>query len=258
MDLDIQTAFIFILGAILGSFLNVCIYRLPRKESIVWPRSYCRWCKVSLPIWHNIPMLSYIFLSGKCKNCNGRISIQYPLVEFLTGILLVVIWKVYGLSLPFLQYSILVLFLLPISFIDLSHKLVLNVLTFPGIIIGLGLAIFLRLTTVPEALSGLILGGGFLWAVGLLGKGIFKKESMGGGDIKLGAMIGVFLGPQVIIALFLAFFLAMPVLAIGLSSRRIKIGSTIPFGPFISLGAVTIICFGQKLYILYFSLIGGY
>jgi leader peptidase (prepilin peptidase)/N-methyltransferase len=144
----------------------------------------------------------------------------------------------------------------PISFIDLSHKLVLNVLTFPGIIIGLALSVFLRLTTVSQAILGLVLGGGFLWFVGLLGEYLFKKESMGGGDVKLGAMIGVFLGPQVIIALFLAFFLAIPVVAFGLSTRRLEIGSALPFGPFIALGTVTIVFFGQKLFLLYYNLIG--
>lgn len=254
--MNIQTVFIFMLGTIFGSFLNVCIYRLPRKESIVWPGSYCPRCKISIPIWQNIPIISYFFLLGKCKNCNAKISIQYPLVELLTGVLLVLIWKDYGLSLSFVQYTILVLFLVPISFIDLTHKLILNVLTLPGIMIGLVLAIFLKFITVSQAILGLLLGGGFLWSVGFLGAYIFKKESMGGGDVKLGAMIGVFLGPQVIIALFLAFFLTIPVVAIGLSSRRLQFGSNLPFGPFISLAAVIIICFDQKLSLFYYNLIG--
>ncbi|MFQ5822843.1 MAG: prepilin peptidase [bacterium] len=246
---------IFFLGTALGSFLNVCIYRLPKKESIIRPGSYCPNCKNSIPIWHNIPIFSYLILGGKCKNCKAKISFRYPLVEFLTGILLALLWEVYGLSLSFVQYSILILFLMPISFIDLDCKLILNALTLPGIIIALALALILKLTTIPQALTGLLLGGGFLWLVGLLGKFIFNKESMGAGDVKLGAMIGAFLGPQVVIALFLAFFLAFPLIAIGLSSGRLHLGSTLPFGPFISLGAVIMICFGQELLQIYFRLL---
>lgn len=123
-------------------------------------------------------------------------------------------------------------------------------------IIALALSLFLKLTTISQAVSGLILGGGFLWVVGFLGKFIFKKDSMGAGDVKLAAMIGAFMGPQVVIALFLAFFLAIPVVAIGLSSSRLQLGSTLPFGPFISLGAVIMICFGQQLLHIYFDFLG--
>lgn len=248
---------IFLIGLIFGSFLNVCIYRLPKKQSIVWPGSHCPSCKAAIPLWQNIPVLSYIFLVGKCTNCKFRIPFIYPFVEILTGVLLVVVWQHYGLTLSFLHYSILVLFLLPISFIDLDTKLILNVLTFPGIIIGLPSAIFLNQIPILSAVSGLLLGGGFLWCVGLFGNSIFKQESMGGGDIKLGAMIGVFLGPKVLIALFLAFFLALPVIVIGLSTKRLKAGSTVPFGPFISLGAVIIVCYGQALLHQYLNFIGN-
>lgn len=255
--MDIHSILIFFLGTVLGSFLNVCIYRLPRKESIVWPGSHCPHCKSSIPIWHNVPIFSYLLLGGKCTNCKAKISFRYPLVEFLTGTLMALIWKVYGPSLPFLQYSILILFLLPISFIDLDCKLILNVLTLPGMIIGLALSLFLKLQAMPLAISGLILGGGFLWLVGVLGKFVFKKDSMGAGDVKLAAMIGAFMGPHVIIALFLAFFLALPVVAVGLSSGRLQLGSTLPFGPFISFGAVIMICFGQQLLHIYFNFLGS-
>jgi len=255
--LNVQISLIFLFGLIFGSFLNVCIYRLPKKQSIMWPGSHCPSCKSAIPFWQNIPVLSYVFLTGKCTNCKFRIPLIYPLVEILTGVLLVVVWQHYGLTLSFLHYSILVLFLLPISFIDLDTKLILNVLTFPGIIIGLFSSIFLNQLPILDAVSGLFLGGGFLWCVGFLGNSIFKQESMGGGDIKLGVMIGVFLGPKVLIALFLAFFLALPVIAIGLSTKRLKVGSTVPFGPFISLGAVIIVCYGQSLLQQYLHFVGS-
>ncbi len=255
--MNVQIPLIFLFGLIFGSFLNVCIYRLPKKQSIVWPGSHCPSCKSAIPLWLNIPVLSYVFLTGKCTNCKFRIPLFYPLVEILTGVLLVVVWQHYGLTLSFLHYSILVLFLLPISFIDLDTKLILNVLTFPGIIIGLLSSLFFNQVSILNAVSGLFLGGGFLWCVGLLGNSIFKQDSMGGGDIKLGAMIGVFLGPNVLIALFLAFFLALPVIAIGLSTKRLKVGSTLPFGPFISLGAVIIVCYGEFLLYQYMNLVGS-
>jgi len=252
----LQAGILFLFGAILGSFLNVCIYRLPRKESVIWPGSNCPYCKSRIPLLLNVPLLSYVILRGKCRYCKHRIPLTYPLVELITGALLVLLWRYHGFSLSFLHYSILLLFLLPITFIDLNHKLILNVLTFPGMAIGIALSLGLGLKTIPQVLTGLVLGGGFLWLVGRLGKSIFKQESMGGGDIKLGAMIGVFIGPEVLIALFLAFFLALPVIAIGLSSGRMRLGSTLPFGPFIALATVVIVCFGPVLYQVYFSLLG--
>ncbi len=252
----LQSGMLFALGAIVGSFLNVCIYRLPRRESVVWPGSSCPKCKTRIPLWLNLPILSYLFLRGKCRYCKRPIPITYPLVELMTGALLALLWQFYGLSPSFVHYAILILLLLPITFIDLKHKLILNVLTFPGIALGIALSLALGLKTLPQVLLGLVLGGGFLLAVAYAGKWIFKQESMGGGDIKLGAMIGVFIGPEVLIALFLAFFLALPVIAVGMSSGRLRLGSTVPFGPFIALATVVIICFGPALYRLYFSLFG--
>ncbi|RMF60095.1 MAG: prepilin peptidase, partial [Calditrichaeota bacterium] len=139
-----HTALVFFFGSILGSFLNVCIYRLPRKKSIVWPVSYCPQCKKSIPLTHQIPLVSYLILGGKCRNCKSPIPIRYPVVEFLTGLLLVLVWRHYGFGPAFLHYSILILFLLPISFIDLDTKLILNVLTFPGLAIGMASSLFLR------------------------------------------------------------------------------------------------------------------
>ncbi|MFQ5640998.1 MAG: prepilin peptidase [bacterium] len=243
-------------GTLLGSFLNVCVYRLPRKESIVWPRSYCIHCKSTIPLWYNIPIISYILLRGKCRFCKSRIPYLYPLLELLTGALLVLVWLHYGLTASFVHYSVLILLLLPISFIDLNHKLILNVLTFPGIVIGLLLGMLTNETWMLQGIFGTIAGGGFLWLIGLFGKVLFKQESMGGGDIKLAAMVGTFIGPQVLIALFLAFFLALPVVVLGLVNGRIRPGSTLPFGPFISLATVVVVCFGQSLYEFYLDFMG--
>lgn len=243
----VQVGTVLLFGAILGSFLNVCIYRLPREQSIVSPNSHCPKCLRPLPFWHNIPILSYLILGGKCGFCRAKIPVSYLLVEIGSGLLLTLVWWNFGLSLSFLHYALLALLLLTISVIDLNHKLILNILTFPGMAIGFASSTLNDLVSVPQALMGVILGGGFLWLIGIFGKTAFKKDSMGGGDIKLGAMIGAFIGPKVVIALFLAFFLAMPVVAIGLSSRRIRMGGTVPFGPFISLATILLIFFGSTL-----------
>ncbi len=254
--MNLQGILIFALGTCLGSFLNVCIYRLPRKRSIVRPRSHCPFCEKTIPLWLNIPILSYLILRGKCYNCRAKIPLRYPVVEFLTGVLLVVLWSKFGLTWQFLQYSTLILFLIPISFIDLDYKLILNILTLPGMLIGILFSILLKLNNLSSAILGLILGGGFLYLIALLGKLIFKKESMGGGDIKLGAMIGVFLGPKVVVALFLAFLFTIPIIIIGMGTGRLRVGSTLPFGPFVATAAVTLICFGHQLLAIYLTVLG--
>lgn len=243
---------------LLGSFLNVCIYRLPRKQSVVWPGSHCGTCKKPVRAWQNIPIISYLFLRGRCGQCKAAIPFTYPMVELITGVLLVWIWQQHGTSWSFMHYSLLVMLLVPISFIDLDTQLILNVLTFPGMLLGLGMSLLTVDISFGQAIAGLLMGGGFLYAIGLTGQMLFKQESMGGGDIKLGAMIGTFMGPQVLIALFLAFVLALPVIAVGMGTHRLKLGSKLPFGPFISLGTVVIICFGPALYSLYFRLVGQF
>lgn len=242
------------LGSLLGSFLNVCIYRLPRNESIVSPGSHCPECKAGVPFWANVPILGYLILRGKCNECRHSIPMKYPLVELLTAVLLALAWHDFGLSLPFFRYSLFMLFLLVISFIDLDTKLILNVLTYPGIVLGLGLSFFSHEVSFWQALIGLVIGGGFLWLIGIVGEYMFKQESMGGGDIKLGAMIGVFIGPKVIVALFLAFFLAMPVIAIGLGTKKLQLGSKLPFGPFLSLSALIIVFWGGVMFDKYLEI----
>ncbi len=251
-----QIGLIFLVGTMLGSFLNVCIYRLPRRESVVWPGSHCPRCKEPIPFWHNIPILSFLVLGGKCARCKEHIPLTYPLVEFLTGFLMVFTWHHFGFSLAFLHYSTLLLFLLPISFIDIDTKLILNVLTMPGLLVGLALSLFSNDISLQQSIVGVLVGGGFLWAVGIVGEWLFKQESMGGGDVKLGAMIGAFIGPKVLIALFMAFFLALPVIAIGMGIKQLRFGSKIPFGPFICLSAFIVVFFGQFLLDKYLILIG--
>jgi leader peptidase (prepilin peptidase)/N-methyltransferase len=177
-------------------------------------------------------------------------------VELLSAIVLVIAWQQFGRSVSFLHYSVLLLMLLPITFIDLNTRLILNVFTVPGIVVALLFASFSTQISIAQALLGLVLGGGFLVLIGTFGRMVFRKESMGGGDVKLGAMIGAFLGPQVFIVLILAFFLAVPVIVIGLDTNRVSLGSALPFGPFIALSAAIMVLFGEGLYYHYFQLIG--
>jgi leader peptidase (prepilin peptidase)/N-methyltransferase len=252
----VAIASVFILGSILGSFLNVCIYRLPRGESIFLPPSCCPQCGQRIKLWDNIPILSYLLLRGKCRACKGRISFRYPLVEFLTGSLLALIYFTYGPNLPFIRYSVLCLILITVSFIDLDHRLVLNIITIPGIILGLLITALIKPAALWNAVLGLLAGGGFLYLTALLGKLLFRKESMGGGDIKLAALIGIFVGPkEVFMALLLAFFVAALVGLVSMGLGKARATSQIPFAPFISLGTLLYLCFGGQLVKTYLRLI---
>ena len=240
--------FLFILGLVLGSFYNVCIYRLPREESIVWPGSRCPHCRHPLSILDNLPLVSFLLLKGACRYCPAPISCQYPLIEGMTGLATVMIgWK-FGLSWAFLQALLLFGALLVISVIDLSHQIIPDLISYPGIGIGL---VFSWLTGSPGLWSswiGLLLGGGLLWLLALGYQMVAGKEGMGGGDIKLLAMIGAFLGwPGVLVTLLLGSFLGTLVgLALILIWKKDRTHA-VPFGPFLSLGAVIHLFFGTIL-----------
>ncbi len=239
---------LLILGLVLGSFYNVCIYRFPREESIVWPGSRCPHCRHPLSVLDNLPLVSFLLLKGSCRYCQTPISYQYPLVEGMTALATVLIgWK-FGLSWDFLQALLLVSALLIVSFIDLSHQIIPDWITYPGIGIGLILS---WLTGSPgwwSSLIGLLVGGGLLWLLAVGYQLLAKKEGMGGGDIKLLAMIGAFLGWQgVLVTLFLGSFLGTLVgLGLILVWKKDRTYA-VPFGPFLSLGAVIHLFFGTAL-----------
>ncbi len=238
---------LFILGLVLGSFYNVCIYRLPRGESIVWPGSRCPHCRHPLSLWDNLPVVSFLLLKGSCRYCQAPISYQYPLVEAVTGLATVLIgWK-FGLSWAFLQALILVSALLIVSFIDLSHRIIPDWISLPGIVIGL---IFSWMTGSPglwSSLIGVLVGGGALWLIAAGYEWIRGTEGMGGGDIKLLGMIGAFLGWEgVLVTIFMSSLLGSLVgLPIVIWKKDIKY--LIPFGVFLSAGAVIHLFFGKAL-----------
>ncbi len=248
MFYGINVILIFILGLIVGSFSNVCIYRIPINESIIYPASHCPKCRSSIKPIDNIPLLSYILLKGRCRNCGSRIPIQYPVVEFLTGIIYILIFLIYGLTLQSLIYIILASAVIIIAFIDLNKQIIPDVISLPGIVIGLILSFFIPYISFINSVLGVLVGGGIILIIGLVGSVIFKKEAIGGGDVKLAAMIGAFLGWRyIIISLFLGFFLgALAGIRIVLSKIKSR-EDMIPFGPFIALGSIITILWGEKI-----------
>ncbi len=233
----------FITGIIIGSFLNVLIYRLPRGESIVFPSSHCPHCKKPVKFYDNIPVLSYIILRGRCRHCGHPISIQYPLVELANGAgYVILVWR-FGPTPETLLYAFLFSALLVVSVIDLHHKIIPDVITIPGIIIGIGGSIFFLPTGIKDSFIGILLGGGLFFLVAVISRG-----GMGGGDIKLIAMIGAFLGwTDVIITIVLSSFLGSLVgicLMIFFGKGR---KYPVPFGPFLSIGGIITLFFSQDI-----------
>ena len=248
MYYGIEIVLIFILGLIVGSFSNVCIYRIPRNESIVYPASHCPKCRSNISPKDNIPLLSYILLKGRCRNCKSKIPIQYPVVEFLSGLIYLIIYLTYGLSIQSLIYIFLSSALIIIAFIDLNEQIVPDVISLPGIVIGFIISFFVPYISFVNSALGVLVGGGIILIIGLAGSAIFKKEAMGGGDVKLAAMIGAFLGWRyIIISLFLGFFLGALAGIILILSKIKSREDVVPFGPFIVLGSLITLLWGEKI-----------
>ncbi|NPA95030.1 MAG: prepilin peptidase [Thermodesulfobacteria bacterium] len=254
--LDIPTpllgTFIFLVGLCVGSFLNVCISRIPAKESVVYPASRCPRCGHTLAWWENIPIVSYIFLKGKCSGCKARISIQYPIVELLTGLVALWLWKRFGLGWEFVVYFIFSCSLIVVSFIDLEHKIIPDVISLPGIVLGFASSFLLPELSWLDSLLGIIFGGGILYLVTWGYYLVTKRIGMGGGDIKLLAMIGAFLGWQAIP--FVIFISALTGSIIGIIFVALKGAGRhyqIPFGPFLALGAEIQLFWGHEIMAIY-------
>ena len=229
---------ILIVGVCLGSFLNVCIYRIPRKGSVVQGKSRCTSCRRALLWQHKIPVVSYLLLKRRCFWCHEKISRQYPLVEVLTGFILLMFYSKYGPSTEFLIYSSLTMFLIVIAGIDVKTLLIPNVLIIFGIGLWLVFTIFFN-SNLINGLVGGIFGGGMLLLIALLGKMMFKKASMGGGDVKLTALIGLFLGTEgILYTLGWAVMLGGVLGAIGLLSGYLNRNSKLPFALFLAIGAL--------------------
>lgn len=244
----ILAGLVALLGLVVGSFLNVVIYRLPRKKSIVLPRSSCPGCGAMIPWYFNVPVLSYIILRGRCGSCGTRISPRYPLVEICTAILFLVFFRRYGLSVTTVGFWLFGASLVAVFFIDLEHKIIPDKITLPGIVIGLALAVVGEHIDIVSSILGIFAGGGSFLLIGLLGEKLFKKESLGGGDVKLAAMMGAFVGPLRIFLVFVAAaVLGLLVSAVVLLiSSRFRRERMLPFGPFLVLAALLVVFYGQK------------
>jgi leader peptidase (prepilin peptidase) / N-methyltransferase len=256
---------VFIFGSITGSFLNVCIHRLPREESIVFPGSHCPKCKKPIFWFDNIPLLSYILLRGKCRFCKEKISPRYFLVESLTAAMFLLFYLHFGFDFKFFLYVILTCGLIVSTFVDFSHRIIPDEISIGGTVVGLCLNALSGVSLSPFAynyhplvnsLLGILAGGGIIFGTGYLFDLIFFKllkhppiqgetESMGGGDVKLLAMIGAFLGwKAALITFFVAPFFGM---AVGLVNMIVKKDHLIPYGPFLSLAALLAIFWEQKI-----------
>ena len=233
----------FLFGLVIGSFLNVVIARLPDGRSVVRPPSACPACGSSIRWYDNVPVLSWLWLRARCRNCQARISWRYPAVELLTAVLFLLAARRFGAALDLGAALLLLTALVAITAIDLDHQIIPDVITLPGIVVGALLAMALHPAAWLDTLSGILVGGGLFLVIILASGG-----GMGGGDMKLGAMMGAFLGWKlVLLAILLGVFaggaVAIGLLVTGTKGRK----DPVPFGPFLALGAVISLLCGNVL-----------
>lgn len=244
------------LGAVVGSFLNVVIYRLPRGESIAFPPSHCPHCNAGIRPWDNVPVLSYLLLRGRCRNCSGPISARYPLIEGAMAGLAAGAWWRFGLTPAFGLYFVFLAGLLAITFIDIDHKIIPDSLSLGGTLLGV-LASSLTGVGWQASVLGALLGGGLLLAVALSYYAVTRREGMGLGDAKLLAAVGAFLGWQAV--LFTVFVSSVVGSVVGVTAAAVQrsgLRFEVPYGPFLALGGALYLFWGPQLVGWYFSLLG--
>jgi leader peptidase (prepilin peptidase)/N-methyltransferase len=267
-DLILNWLFPFCFGACVGSFLNVCIYRIPIGRSVVHPGSHCAVCGAPIPWWNNLPILSWFILRGRAACCGTRIDFRYALVEALTAGLFVALWRSYGLHTPWLAviYLVFTCGLIAATFIDFDYFIIPDRITLGSCVLGLAVsAAYPQLHHsgsvwggLVQGLIGMVFGGGLLLGVSVIGRIIFRKEAMGMGDVKFLAGMGAFLGWQSVPFILAVSSLIGSVFGITLmilSGRRW--GVRIPFGPYLALAALIWILGGSKWMAAYLDYIGG-
>ena len=253
--MSVETVFVFVVGLIWGSFANVVILRLPSKESVVTPRSRCPKCKSRVRFYDNIPVLSWFLLRGKCRDCKAPISWRYPLVELLSGVLFLAVFLKHGYQWVTLEYIVFCWSLLVVSFIDLDHMILPDVFTLSGILIGLTGAILNPERDFLSAIAGVLMGGGFLYAIAYLYYALRKQEGMGGGDIKLLAWIGAVLGWTSIPFVIMVSSVIGSLVGLVVAARsKSGLKAVIPFGPYLALAAVLYLLGGEALGLWYIGL----
>jgi len=250
--LYIDKVFVFVLGACVGSFLNVCIYRIPENKSVVTGHSYCYSCGHKLSFPDMVPVLSYILLRGRCRYCDAGFSLQYPLVEFLTGLLYLIVFIKFGYSWATVSFWSLFSLLIVVTVIDLYYRIIPDGVLITGTIIGLPLAGLQSIDRLAGGLIGFIVVGLIMLLIAVVSKG-----GMGGGDIKLSAVMGLYLGWQgVLVALLIAFLggglFGLFLLLTGRKGRK----DAVPFGPFLALGGAAAALWGSELLAWYMATFG--
>jgi leader peptidase (prepilin peptidase)/N-methyltransferase len=235
-----------VVGVCVGSFLNVCIYRLPRGQSLASPPSRCPHCERPLRWYHNIPIVSWVALRGRCAHCQAPISIQYPVIELVTALVwLLIVWMT---PVGWLLASRLVLAtaLIVLFMIDLEHQLLPNVITLPGIVVGLAFSVVAP-PRPADALLGALLGGGVLYAIAAAYYLLRKEEGMGMGDVKMLAMVGAFLGWRaVLLTLVLSSFAGAVIGVVMMGLQKGSMRYALPFGTFLAVGALIAMLFGEQ------------
>lgn len=258
--MDIQSLMVVysaLIGLALGSFVNVCIYRIPLKKSIISPPSSCPHCGNRVRFYDNIPLISYLLLRGKCRYCRTPLAWHYPAVEAMIGLLSLSLFIRYGVSYQYLLWLLFTSALVAITFIDLHHQIIPDVISLPGIIVGLA-ASFAPGAAVMwhESIIGIIAGGGSLFLVAFIYQRITGRDGMGGGDIKLLAMIGAWMGWRSLpIIIFLSSLVGSVIGLCFLLASGKGLRVRIPFGPFLSLAALVCLFFGPEILNWYYSLL---
>nr|WP_243895421.1 A24 family peptidase [Clostridium perfringens] len=241
----------FLFGLIIGSFLNVCIFRIPAGESIAFPPSHCGTCKKQLKPIDLVPVFSYLFLGGKCRYCKSKISIRYPLIELLTGFLYFCVYKYYGISFWTVKYIVLITFLIVISFIDYDTQDVYAVTTYPAVILGIIFALIEKFYFGENLLNyfmGLVISALVIFLISKL------TGAMGSGDIEIHAIAGIFLGWKLaIINIFLSFIIGGIIAVLAILFKQKKKGDYIAFGPAIGISTIILVFFGKIIIPIYFG-----
>ncbi|OEH84216.1 hypothetical protein BHU72_12495 [Desulfuribacillus stibiiarsenatis] len=243
-------SYVFIIGAVIGSFLNVVIYRLPNEQSVIKPGSHCPNCKQTLKWYQLIPIFSYMLQRAKCPNCKIKISVQYPLIEALIGLLYILIYMIFGFTPLTLVYWILVPCFVAITIIDIRHYIIPDEINLLICITGIISSIAGITLPITDAILGSIFGGGILWILAFASRG-----GMGGGDIKFAFAIGLFTGWKLMfLMLFIASLLGLLYAVLLSFAKGFKRRRQIPFGPFLVAGAMIVLVWGNTILDYYFSL----
>jgi leader peptidase (prepilin peptidase)/N-methyltransferase len=234
-------------GAIIGSFLNVCIHRLPRETSVIWPASACPSCGRHLAWFENVPIISYLALAGRCRTCRRPISVRYPIVEAVTAAMFAAAWWYYGPTPLLASRLILGCALIVLFAVDLEHHLLPNAITLPGIVVGFACS-FVTEPGWVASLMGILVGGGLLWVTAEAYYRIRREEGLGMGDVKMLAMVGAFLGWQLtFMTLMLASFAGSAIGGLLILAQRGGMKTALPFGTFLAVGAALAATVGVSL-----------